>query len=373
MTAEFSEAALRNNYDRLRERAPGLQMLPMVKANGYGHGADWVARTLATAPDLAGFGVATLEEGIALRKALAKHANLPILAFSGLAPWTELIAQACVQHRLTPVFSTEEDLELFSNTLRRHPLPFHIKFNTGMNRLGLEEDSLPWVLEKIRNGILPCPDGVLSHLAQAELPDSTPTCRQVKKFQKITEAFLSLGEAAETIRFHLGNSSAVWGSKRLELPAFTHWARPGLSLYGATPWAGLKRSGLIPVLTLKAKVLQTRRLNPGDRVGYGGMYRAKKAHCMAVLGIGYGDGLPRSLSAARPSLTLWEGGKKRLLLGRVSMDLLTAECGSSTRPGDFFEILGPRIDPWTVARAAGTVPYELFTSLSPRIERIYPR
>jgi alanine racemase len=317
--------------------------------------------------------VATLEEGIAIRKALPNHTTLPILCFSGLAPWTETIAEACVQHRLTPVFSTEEDLEIFSSTLRKHPLPFHIKFNTGMNRLGLEEDSLPWVLEKIRNGILPCPEGVLSHLAQAEALDSTPTQRQVEKFRMLSKAFLSLGGAAETIRFHLGNSSATWASKKLDLPAFTQWARPGLSLYGATPWAGLKRSGLIPVLTLKAKVLQTRRLNPGDRVGYGGTYRAKKAHFMAVLGIGYGDGLPRSLSVARPPLALWDGGKKRLLLGRVSMDLITAECGGSTRPGDFFEILGPRIDPWTVAKAAGTVPYELFTSLSPRIERIYSR
>lgn len=372
--AHFSAQALTRNYETIRSLVPGQAILPMIKANAYGHGAAWAARLLATEPGLYGFGVATLEEGAEIRKALAgtRGKNTRIVVVSGTALWTEEKGQYCERYGLTAVISSEEDWVNFLRGGWNERIAYELKFNTGMNRLGIPPGYARVLARKFKEmPSIAHPSGIMSHLAASENSEEKLSQSQRELFKSIRA---ELSEAVPSTHFHLGNSGAVWNAKSWGLDELTDVVRPGIALYGIPPWAGAPQKGLIPVMSLWAKVIATHILKPGDRVGYGGIFRAQEKMTIATLSVGYGDGWKRSLSGSSSGDGggyVYFGPARYPILGIVSMDLCSVQCPPSTKPGDWALLLGPGIDPWEQAKAARTIPYELFTSVAHRVERIY--
>lgn len=366
----MSSAQLRANFETVAALVPHQSVLAMIKANAYGHGATWAAGILADQPQLYGLGVATLEEGAQVRQALgAKRRRVPILVLAETCPWTEEKGAFCESHALTAVLDRDEDFKRFVQGGWPARVPYEIFFNTGMNRLGLGMGLLHSVeaaLKKMKPEQRP--QGVLSHLACAEDPDHRVTRAQVEAFKKIRGALKAVAPGAH---FHLANSAGVWNAQRLGLRDLTEVVRPGLSLYGAAPWEGAPTRGLGAVMTLEAQVACLHALKGGESIGYGARFTAQaggRGVIAAVLSAGYADGVLRGLS---PQGHAWLGDRTTRYLGAISMDLSAVEANSSTRVGDWVQILGPQLDPWQLARAAGTIPYELYTSISPRVKRLW--
>ena len=365
--AELNAAALQNNYRAIHALLPKQAVLPMIKANAYGHGGDWVAQQLQSLPALYGFGVASLEEGSTIREALGPRGRkIRIIVFSGSIPWTEDKGQYCEDYGLTPVIASDADWNSFLKGGWPARLPYEIKFNTGMNRLGLSFSMAPAIAHALHGKPSEWhPAGVFSHLAQADDPDAKLSRLQLDRFQALRSEFNS---ACPGTQFHLANSAGIWNHKYWQLDGLTDVIRPGLSLYGIPPWKDAPARGILPVLTLKAPVLTVHQLKAGESLGYGATYTANESVRAAILGIGYADGLHRTLSNRGH---VWIGGRPDRVLGRVSMDLSAVQCSAQVRVGDWAEFLGPHVDPWAQAEAAQTIPYELLTSISSRVQRVY--
>ena len=391
--AEISARALLNNYEVIRSQVPGQAILPMIKANAYGHGASWTAKILAREPDLYGFGVATMEEAVEVRKALEEYkgeqkgsrsgnSKIKIVIVSGATPFSVEKGELCEKYYLTPTLTREEDWALFLREGFQSRIPYELKFNTGMNRLGMAPGFAKQLAKTLRD--LPAvehPSGVLTHLAIGENADEKLSQMQLTNFRAI---HAELHKVLPQTYFHLANSGAIWNAKQWGLDGLTDLVRPGLSLYGVPPWQGAPARGLQPVMTLRAPVIARHTLKPGDRVGYGGTVQvagqaapgkdaAGLSDQIAVLGIGYADGMKRGLSGVGADRRgqVFLNGKYEPVIGIVSMDLCAVSCSAKTKVGDWAEILGPNIDPWVQARAAESIPYELLTSVSSRVDRRY--
>lgn len=370
---ELSSQALLGNYQSILEQVPGHALLPMVKANAYGHGAQWVVKTLMKCHDLYAFGVATLEEGQEVRTALgASGRKTRVIVFSETTPWTEEKGNYCKENSLTPVIATESDWNSFVKGGWTEKLDYELQFNTGMNRLGLPISFSSMIIRALKGKSSDHhPAGIFTHLASSEIHDSQLTQMQLEKYIQIRK---ELGTVFPGARFHLSNSGAIWNQKNFALGELTDVSRPGLSLYGVPPWPNAPMRGLTPVLQFKAQVIAVHRLRPGDSIGYGGTFSVKGGRSgddsvyAAILGAGYADGVLRGLSNRGFA---WLNGKPTRFLGTVSMDLCAIECQAGTQVGSWAELFGPHVDPWAQAQAAGTIPYEILTSLSSRVKRIY--
>ncbi len=367
--ARLSAKALKNNFAAIQALVPGQSILPMIKANAYGHGATWAARELMGLPGLYAFGVASLDEGKTLRQELGLRARKArIIVFTGATPWTEEKGRFCESYGLTPMLQTDADWQTFLKAGWPGKLPYELMFNTGMNRLGLSPGLASSIAKTLRNGPSESfPEGVSTHLAMAESPESKLSQMQVGIFTSIRN---ELSPALPSTQFHAANSAGIWNQKQFgfQAAAKTDAVRPGLSLYGIVPWKGAPLRGLEPVMSFEAKLLQVSQLRVGESVGYGGTFKAKEATRLGTLGAGYGDGLSRALSN-RGWVSL--RGEKCALIGRVSMDLSAIRVPLSARVGDWAQLMGAEIDPWELAEVAGTIPYEILTSVSSRVQRIY--
>jgi alanine racemase len=369
VVARVSAAALLSNYDAIQAQVPGLSILPMIKADAYGHGASWVARILARSPGLYGFGVATLEEGLEVRKALdTLKQKARVVVISGATPFTIAQGQFCEKYFLTATITREEDWALFFREGFAQRIPYELKFNTGMNRLGMQPGFAKQIAKTLKDRPrVEHPSGVLSHFAAGENPADKLTQAQLQAFREIRS---DLSSALPSTHFHLANSSGIWNAKDLDLKNLTDVVRPGLSLYGVPPWKGAPARGLQPVMTLQAPVIATHRLKAGDRVGYGGTFRVEEPTYIAILAMGYADGLRRNLGGVgKPAGHVLLNGVVQPLIGIVSMDMCAVSSTQKTKVGDWAQILGPGIDPWLQASEAGTVPYEMFTGISARVPR----
>ncbi len=380
--AHFRAKSLVSNYKYLQLQLQGQAILPMVKANAYGHGVVAVVRALRGQKDCFGFGVATLAEGAVVREALAgsRAQRQPIIVFSESSPWSEEKGAFCLRHGLTPVISSTPDWLGFCKRGWSKKLSYHLEFNTGLNRFGIDWAEAHEVVRDLR--LQPPPQGVFSHLAMADHPQSALSRAQVVRFRAVRQQFLG---AEVATRFHLGNSAAIWNHEAFALGELTTLVRPGLALYGIPPWRGAAPRGLEPVLTLEAPIVQMQRVLPGESVGYGGTYQVLgvRAARIGIVGAGYGDGIHRALGnrgfvVPQPSPSLGVGLGRRAarvkplpMVGRVSMDLLAILCGARQKVGDWVQLLGPQVDAWELAQAADTIPYELFTALAPRVRRVY--
>lgn len=343
--------ALSHNWQRIRELAPKARIWAVVKANGYGHGAVAVAQHLQ--PQSHGFAVATLDEGLELRDA---GITKPILLLEGLTSQGQSLMAA--EAGFDIVVHQPEQLAWLAEV--SEPLRLWLKVDTGMHRLGLDPDTLAARVAEAK--ALPRLEhlGLMSHFACADedvdghMPAQLARC-------------LQLGQAFPELSLSLANSAAV-----LAHPS-THadWVRPGIMLYGASPFAQQSGAqlGLRAVMHLHAPVVALRQVEAGESVGYGASWRAPVASRIATLAVGYADGYPRSAQAGTP---VWLNGQFCPLVGRVSMDLITVDVTSvPCQLGDLAQLWGDQLSVDRVAEHCGTLGYELLTRRSLRVPLHY--
>jgi alanine racemase len=357
--------ALRFNLSKIRERVgPRVKILSMVKANAYGHGAGAVTHTLRGAGSDA-FGVATVSEGIELRRA---GIEAPILIVGGT--YEEQLGDL-IEHSLTPAVYDVDGLEKLDAAVGRRGamLGIHLKIDTGMGRLGLaaaDYESWSGAIKKL--GALRL-DGIFSHFSHAESVAGDYTRRQLEIFNDVLERLR--GANIRPPLAHLANSAAT-----ITLPsAYFDMVRPGIMLYGVHPAADMAAAiDLQPVLTWKTKILQLKKVPAGSSISYGQTFVAKRESLIATLPVGYADGYPRLLSNRGEVLVR---GQSAPVAGRVCMDLTMIDVTDirNVRQGDEVILLGRQgdaeISADRLAAWANTISYEILTSISARVPRIH--
>jgi len=341
-----------------------VKVLSVVKANAYGHGAVQVARVLEDEGSY-GFGVATLEEGIELRKGGLQS---PVLILAGIYP--EQIEEL-LEYHLTPTICGVEALRLLEGLARKRgvSLPFHLKVDTGMGRLGfLPSEIDSWIPELAEIKALKL-EGVFSNFSQAERADGNYTQGQVETFKNVVKGLKAQGHHPRLI--HLANSAAV-----IALPSsYFTMVRPGLVLYGIYPSRDMaRRLSLKPILTWKTRILQLKRVPKGAGISYGRTFVTKRESLIAILPVGYADGCHRLLSNRG---TVLVRGKRAPIVGRICMDLTMIDVTDirGVKQGDEVVLLGEQgadqISANEMARWAETISYEILTSISARVPRIH--
>lgn len=342
----ISTDALRSNCRYLKKECAPARLLAVVKNNAYGHGLAAVAAALADAVD--GFAVAEPDEAPALR---ATGFSGRIVLLHGVQSAAEL--KAAVRERLDVVVHSERQLALLEREGGAGELALWVKFNTGMNRLGFDVEARARVIERVE--ALRARELVfMSHLASAD-EVSGQNAEQQRRFADICSGY--------DYPASLANSAAC-----LNLPeSRLQWVRVGLALYGVAPGnaAAPHRAALKPVMRMTAPVIAVRVVRAGGRVGYGGDYVCENDTPVAVVAAGYGHGYPRHAPAGTP---LWVAGKRRPLVGRVSMDMLTVTLDdeSEVAIGDEAECWGAHIPVDEVAGRCGTIAYELLCAAGAR-------
>ena len=342
--------ALRHNLETIRARAGTARILAVVKANAYGHGLVTTALALAGAD---GFAVARLEEALALR---AAGIDAPIVLLEGVFS-AEQLAEAA-QHSLDLVVHDRLQIELLERMRDAHRFVLWIKVDTGMNRLGFACGEFAAALERIRRlrGAARA-IRLLTHLACANERDDAMTRSQLARFRDATREL--------PYPVSIANSAGIFGA----VPLGCDWVRPGIALYGASPFAdcSAQHLGLEPVMRLATSVIAVRRVARGMSVGYGATWVAARDSLIAIIAAGYGDGVHRSLGAGTPVLI---GGERASLAGRVSMDMMAvdvSELRGGVGVGTPALLWGPGLPVEEVARHAGTIAYELLCSVSQRV------
>jgi len=339
------------NYRLLVERVRPAKVAGVVKADGYGLGAIPIARALAQA-GCETFFVAHVEEGVALRRALpSSH----ILVLHGFVPHA---AAAFAEARLIPALSSLEQADAWLDAGRGQPSVLH--FDTGMSRLGLTARDADVILSdapRLRRLNVRL---VMSHLACADDINHPKNHDQLDRFEAIHHRFAKVpGSLCSSGGCFLGSEFMF------------DWVRPGIALYGGNP---LKDgpNPMNPVVTLATPLLQVRTIDSGESVGYGATYTASGPRRLGVAALGYADGLIRALGNRGHGVI---AGVKCPVVGRVSMDLVTLDVSAAPQAalaaGAPVEFIGPHQSVDELARAAGTLAYEVLTRLGPRVERRY--
>lgn len=357
--------ALNWNFQQARNKVgPEVKILSIIKADAYGHGAREVANVLVKAGS-DGFGVATLEEGIRLRE---EGVSSPILVLAGI--YSEQIEEL-LQFNLTPVVADTEILKRLENLARRRriTLNIHLEVDTGMGRLGLlssEVDS--WLAELAKLKALKI-EGVMSHFSETENSELDYTKDQLESFRHVVELLHAEGHRPPFI--HQAKSAGVIGLP----PAHFTMVRPGLMLYGIYPSPEmLNQIALKPILSWKTRVLQLKRLPKGSSISYGQTFVTERESLIATLPVGYADGYHRLLSNRGSVLVR---GKRVPIVGKVCMDLTMVDVTDirEVQQGDEVVLLGTQgrgtISADEIARWADTISYEILTSISSRVPRIY--
>jgi len=365
--AEVNLANLRHNLRVMQRAARGAEVWPVLKADGYGHGAKAVARTLERA-GANGICVALLEEAVELRQA---GIRLPILVMGGFygRAWGEVL-----RHDLTPVVHERSQIQALAEEVRftgSEPLRVHVKVDTGMARLGVSPAEVLAMAEAIRNQPEIVLDGLMTHFACADSGDQASIARQLDVFDAATAGFASAG-LCPRVR-HAANSAGTLESPRARLDL----VRPGIAVFGVAPRAG-SCPELRPVMRVRTEVIALRDLEPGMSVGYGATFTARRKSRIATIPMGYADGLSRGLSNVGHVLVR---GARVPIVGNVSMDMTTVDVSDvpGVRIGDECVVLGSQkgsageaaIGADEVAAALGTIPWEVLTSISRRVPRFY--
>jgi alanine racemase len=339
-------SALANNLARARERAPAAKVMVVIKANAYGHGLLRVARALRTAD---GFAVVDLQDAVQLREAGFEQRILLLEGFFDLGDLSWM-----AQHRLTAVMHSVDQLEMLETVSLASPVDLFVKLNTGMNRLGFAPAVLNSVLERLRHCHNAGDITLMTHFACAD--DARGIASQLARFETAVAGIdlpVSLANSAALLRY---------------LESARGWVRPGIMLYGASPFADQSATSLNlqPVMTLTSKLLTVRQLQVGDTVGYGATFRADASIRMGVVACGYADGYPRHANTGTPVLV---AGTRTRILGRVSMDMLCVDLTSLPNVGVGAPVIlwGQGLPVDEVATAAGTVSYELLCALALRV------
>jgi alanine racemase len=384
--AEINLAALRHNLHIVRKHAGDSKVWAVLKADGYGHGAPAVARTLERA-GADGFCVALLEEGVELREA---GITAPILVMGGYygAAYAELLAR-----RLTPVVYDLAQVDGFARLARAGeadaPVSVHLKVDTGMARLGVTTADLPRFADQLARFPEVRVEGLMTHLACADAADDASLVEQMVRFDEATLLLAQHG-VRPGIRHAANSASLLRGHAQLDA------VRPGVALFGVAPrlvvpppQAGDPRvgaapetpplpSGLWPVMKVRTEVIALRDLPTGSPVGYGALFRTTRPSRIATIPMGYADGLSRALSSKGEVLV---AGVRAPIVGAVSMDMSMIDV--TEIPGvvvrDEVVVLGPQegrfgkgvITADEVADHVGTIAWEVLTSVSRRVPRFF--
>ena len=349
--ATIDLAALRHNYARARAAAPGTRAWAVIKADAYGHGQWRAVQALRDAAD--GFAMLEAENAAALREA---GVSQPLLLLEGVFAARD--ARLAVELGLTCVVHCREQFELLVAQAAGKALPpLYFKLNTGMNRLGFTATELPWLWQTLES-LPPGAVTLMTHFAEAD--GGRGIAAQLAVFQAMAEGWP--GPVC------LANSAAI-----LRHPeAHGDWVRPGIMLYGASPFADQPAValGLQPVMALESRLISVQTIAAGERVGYGGTFEATQPTRVGIVACGYADGYPRHAGTGTPIAVL---GRRTRTLGRVSMDMLACDLTDIPEAG-----IGAPVTLWgrgiagevpadEVATAAGTIAYELFCALAARV------
>lgn len=347
-TARIHLAALRGNLTRIRAEAPASKVMAVVKADGYGHGLERVARTLA---DADAFGVASLSDAQRLRAAGLTQKIVLLSGFDApddLDQLRSLSTDTVVHHAF--------QLDMLSRDVGS-PISVWLKMDTGMHRLGFAAEQFAAAYQRLRDMPNIDPDIVcMSHFASSDEIGNPQTPEQLRCFDQY------LPKGAQTVS--LANSAAG-----LNWPAsHRQWIRAGGALYGLTVAAGRTGAdfGLLPAMTLSTRLISTKSLRRGDCVGYAGSYVCPVDMPVGIAAIGYGDGYPRNI---RPGTPVLLNGKRVPIIGRVSMDLMTLDLSNQpeSQVGDEVVLWGDGLPIEEIAEAAGTISYELTCSITRRV------
>jgi alanine racemase len=342
-------AALKHNLSRIRELAPGCRVLAVIKANAYGHGLLTAAEALAGAD---GFAVARIEEALALREA---GSRARVVLLGGFRDAGELAA--AVRHGFEPFVHQGWQLDLLESLSDRQILRVWLKIDTGMHRLGFAPAQAAAAAARL--AACPAviqPAGLATHLSEAEAEDGSVTRAQLEAFAAATARLP--GERC------IANSAGLvaWPAARAD------WVRPGIMLYGISPFPERTGStlGLLPAMTLETRVIALKDVAAGERVGYGGTWTAERASRIAIAEVGYGDGYPRAAANGTPVSV---AGAPAAVAGRPSMDMLTIDVTGLARVavGDRVELWGREVPVERVAAACGTIAYELTCRVGRRV------
>ncbi|MBK1641441.1 alanine racemase [Chromatium okenii] len=345
--------AIRHNYRYAKQLAPHSKALAVVKANAYGHGAIAVAQALADCAD--GFAVACIDEAMELREA---GITQPIVLLEGVFHANEL---ALVDRAgLSVVIHCQEQLAWLLAARPTQQFNCWIKIDSGMHRVGFAPSDFNRVYAELRA----CPHVgelvAISHFARADEPNLPYTTQQIAVFEQALSGLI--------IPRSLANSAAI-----LAFPnAHAEWIRPGLMLYGASPFAEAQplAMALRPAMTLESALISVRNLPAGEPVGYGGSFVCERPTRVGVVAIGYADGYPRHAPTGTPVAV---NGQVTRLLGRVSMDMITVDLTGiiDANVGATVELWGTIIAANAVAAASATLAYQLFTGIGRRVAHCY--
>lgn len=346
LVAQINLAALAGNLAKVREKAPGAQVLAVVKANAYGHGLD---RVLPALEDADGLALVELDAAVRLRDA---HYTRRILLLEGFFAADELPEIA--QRRLAVVVHDEAQIAMLERAVLARPLEVFVKVNTGMNRLGLAPAVVASACDRLSRSPSVAALRLMMHFARADEDDG------------IAGPLGVFEEACRKLPYprSLCNSAGIY--RYVDIGG--DLVRPGIMLYGATPFPydSAAMLGLSPVMTLRSRLIGVQTLAPNESVGYGAAYTASRAHRVGVVACGYADGYPRHAPNGTPVLVC---GKKARLAGRVSMDMITVDLTDvpEARVGSPVVLWGEGLPVDDVAAAASTVGYELLCGITPRV------
>ncbi len=337
-------SALQHNFAQVRRSAPNCKIFAVLKANGYGHNATRIAKSLL---DADGFAVVVPGEAIELREA---GIDKPILIIQGVQTIQDL--HRASHHNLTVGVHCNSQLELITKIVDQlqKPIKVWIKLDTGMGRLGFKAEQLHAISAKL--SALPNIDleGCLTHFSCADELANSFTLQQLKRFRAATSEF--------TGQRSLANSAAVmaWPESHID------WVRPGIMLYGVNPLWPDQKVRLEPVMTVKAPIIAIRRVARGETIGYGNTYCCEVDMHVGVVAVGYGDGYPRHVSS---DAYVMLNGKKCKILGRVSMDSIVIDLAKvpETKISDRATLWGKTLPVEIVAEFANTLSYELLCQI----------
>jgi alanine racemase len=346
--------ALRHNLSQVRVRAPNSRVMAVVKADGYGHGLERVARALSGAD---AFGVAAISDAERIR---AAGLSQPVVLLSGFDDAADL--PKLRQLNVETVVHHHTQLEILEQAPPGAPIRCWLKLDTGMHRLGFAPEHVREAHARLL--ALPGVDGdivLMNHFASSdEFAGSSSAGRQTREQLRV---FAEATAGLPGVR-SLANSAAVLGWP----DAHFDWVRPGGALYGISVVEGTTGAdfGLRPAMTLATRLIAVNRIGKGERIGYSATWECPEDMPVGVAAIGYGDGYPRHVPAGTPVLV---NGARADIIGRVSMDLMTVDLRTQphARPGDPVMLWGEGLPVEVIAAAAGTIGYEPVCSITRRV------
>lgn len=346
--ALIDTTAIKHNLVVVGRYATDCKVMAVIKADAYGHGLLTIAKALR---GVDAFAVARTDEGIKLRKAGFTEKITVLEGFIGKQELNKII-----QYKLETVIHSETQLEVLENQQGMRKIAVWLKLDVGMNRLGFNVDEYLSIYNRLQHcDFVQKPISLMTHLSNADHVRDAITLNQITLFNTITNKLK--GEKS------IANSAAI-----LAYPnSLVDWIRPGIMLYGVSPFEDNRELDLKPVMSLHSRLIAIKHIKAGETVGYSGTWKCKKNTRLGVVAIGYGDGYPRHVKNGTPVLI---NGERACLVGRVSMDMVTVDLSglSHANVGDSVTLWGQGLLVEEIASYADTIPYTLLCGVTQRVK-----